>query len=196
MGLMKKIFGGDGKATGSSSQFAESHQETSVEKTKSRNAPRRDLVRLVLRETMRKHGIPSDWLDVRSLSVLTKSHKSGMHVQFLVRKADHQLIPYVHAFQESFWEQVLKLDPTAGDWLFSIGWEFYGKSEQGFSPMPDPTSWEDAGDTQSMESDTLPPDEADDDVQTDLQVLQAVLSQPADLTNLPPAAPRRHKPLG
>src|SRR3569832_2003690 len=190
MGLMKKIFGGnaEAKATGSSTQFSESQSAaTSVEKTKSRNAPRRDLVRLVLRETMRRHGIPSDWLDCRSLSVLTHQHKSGMHVQFLVRKADQELLPYIHAFQESFWEQIQRLDPTAKDWLFSVGWEFYGQAEQGFSPMPDPKSWK-ARDTQATEPDTLPPEETDEDLATDLQALQAVMSQPADLSNLPEPA--------
>jgi hypothetical protein len=47
-----------------------------------------------------------------------------------------------------------------------------------------------------MESDTLPPDEIDEDLATDLQALQAVMSVPADLTNLPDAAPRKRKLIG
>ncbi|HTH78128.1 MAG TPA: hypothetical protein VL593_04050 [Ramlibacter sp.] len=205
MGLISKFLGGEkdeakpsrSTTTGSSSQFAESQSATSLDKTRSRNAPRRDLVRVVLRETMRRHGIPSDWIDCRSLSVLTRHHKSGMHVQFLVRKADHQLLPYVHALQESFWDGLLRIDPGARDWLFSVGWEFYEKSVQGFSSMPDLGAL-DGGDTdtQSMESDTLPPDEIDEDLATDLQALQAVMSVPADLTNLPDAAPRKRKLIG
>src|ERR1700757_905623 len=137
MGLMKKLLGGKGKdqpATPSAFQTTD-NEETSLEKTKERNSPRRDLVQLTLRETMRKHGIPSDWIDCRTLSVLTKQHTSGMHVQFLVRKSDQQVLPWIHAFQESFWEQVLRSDPRAHDWLFSVGWEFYGKSEQAFAKL-------------------------------------------------------------
>jgi hypothetical protein len=206
MGLISKFLGGEKDeakpsrtttTTGSSSQFAESQSATSLDKTRSRNAPRRDLVRVVLRETMRKHGIPSDWIDCRSLSVLTRHHKSGMHVQFLVRKADHQLLPYVHAFQESFWENLLRIDPAARDWLFSVGWEFYEKSVQGFSAMPDLGALN-GGDTnpQPMESDTLPPEEIDEDLATDLQALQAAMSEPAELSNLPEPAPRKHKSVG
>lgn len=206
MGLIKKIFGGEAagadsrpNSAHSSSQFAESQSATSLDKTKSRNAPRRDLVKVVLRETMRKHGIPSDWIDCRSLSVLTKSHKSGMHVQFLVRKADEDLLPYIHAFQESFWEGLLRLDPAARDWLFSVGWEFYGKAVRGFAGMPMPVIapvGEDAHDTQAPDEggDTQPP-EMDEDLATDLQALQAVMSMPADLADLPEPAPRQHKPL-
>lgn len=198
MGLMKKLFRGDGKEASASSHFADSGRApTSVEKTRSQNAPRRDLVKLVLRDTMRRHGIPSDWMDCRSLSVLTKRHKSGMHVQFLVLKGDHQLLRWVHAFQEDFWTNIIRLDPTAKDWLFSVGWEFYGKAVQGFSPLPDPTSWkkDDTGpDTESMEIDTLPPEETEDDVTSDLQALQAVMSAPVELSGkLRDAKPREHK---
>ncbi|HUR88001.1 MAG TPA: hypothetical protein VMZ74_02820 [Ramlibacter sp.] len=212
MGLMKKLFrgGDDGKPPGpggSSMLFQESQTQTSLEKTKSRNAPRRELVKVVLRETMRKHGIPTDWMDCRSLSVLTKQHKSGMHVQFLVLKGDHQLLQWVHAFQESFWNQILRTDPGANEWLFSVGWEFYGQSVQGFDVMPGPGSWKNEGPiTQIMEEDepqrpgdpgdTLPPEEADehDQLATDLQALQSAMSVPAELVDLPAAAPRKHKP--
>lgn len=195
MGLIGKFLGGDkdearsGAPAGASSQFAESQSATSLEKTKARNAPHRDLVRVVLRETMRKHGIPSDWIECRSLSVLTRQHKSGMHVQFLVRKADHQLLPYIHAFQESFWEKLLRVDPGAHEWLFSVGWEFYEKSVQGFSAMPDLGNL--GGDDEA--GDTLPPELADDDVASDLQALQALITAPAELTNLPDPPPRKRK---
>ena len=195
---MNKLFRGGEAKPGSSSQFAESQAQTSLEQTKSRNAPRRELVKVVLRETMRRHGIPSDWIECRALSVLTRQHKSGMHVQFLVLKADHQLLQWVHAFQESFWEQILRTDPGAREWLFSVGWEFYGQSVQNFSVMPGPGAWKQEAeaefrDTQPPEPDGLP---EEDDVASDLQALQAAMSVPAELGNLPDAAPRKHKPLG
>jgi hypothetical protein len=198
MGLIGKIFKGNGdpRASVPSSQvFAESVVQTSLEQTKTRNAPRRDLVKVVLRETMRRHGIPSDWLECRSLSVLTRNHKSGMHVQFLVRQGDHELLKWVHAFQESFWEQILRTDPTARDWLFSVGWEFYGKSIQGFDMMPPAAEWKPAQGAQQVEAelesdtggDTLPPDYADapDSVASDLEALQALMSVPAELGKVP-----------
>jgi hypothetical protein len=203
MGLIRKIFGtteaAEAKPTaGSSTQFVES--QTALEKTKSRNAPRRDLVKVVLRETMRKHGIPSDWIECRSLSVLTRHHKPGMHVQLLVRRADHQLLPYVHAFQESFWEQILRLDPTAREWLFSVGWEFYGKAVHGFSDLPGADAWDTGGDTQAMDTDPQPLEAGDtqacpvdEDVASDLQALQALMSAPAELSELPEPRPRKHK---
>jgi hypothetical protein len=215
MDLIKKLLGGKNSADtrpNASTQFAQSESElpdkSPEERARSRNANHRDLVRVVLRETMRRHGIPSDWMDCRTLSVMSRDQKpgAGMHVQFLVHKADQQLLPYVHAFQESFWNEILKMDPTARDWLLSVGWEFYGKAVQGFSPLPDPTAWKDeAGapaaapqveepDTESMEGDTHPPEEDPDDVASDLQALHALMSAPVELGDeLPQAKPREHK---
>lgn len=200
MSLMKKLFGaGQTKAAAGTSQFQESRAPTTLEQTKSRNAPHRELVKVVLRETMRRNGIPSDWIECRALSVLTRQHKQGMHVQFLVLKADHQLLQWVHAFQESFWEQILRTDPSARDWLFSVGWEFYGQSVQGFSVLPDPQTWKaglaaDASDTRPPEAAQSAATSEDDNLATDLQALQAVMSMPAGLHNdMPDAAPRKHK---
>lgn len=196
MGLMKKFLGkGASKAKdpekekGPPSRFEESDAETSLDQTKARNAPHRDLIQITLRETMRRHGIPTDWIDCRTLSVLTKQHKPGLHVQFLVRKADYQVLPWIHALQEHFWEQILRADPKAHDWLFSVGWEFYGKSQQDYAQMPGAGAWKQDADTQSPDSesvggDTLPPDE-EEDLAMDLQKLQAMMTQPAPLDQLP-----------
>jgi len=118
-------------------------------------------------------------------------------VQFLVRKADDQLLEYVHAFQESFREEIDKFDPQAAQWLFSLAWQFYGKATRGFSPMPDPSAWAEVGNTRPPDAgDTLTPEMEEDDLTSDLQALQAVMSQPAGLAELPAARPRRHKGPG
>ncbi len=198
MGLMQKIFGAGGASAPAPHSRPSQFANNEAEPDKSRNGPRRELVHVVLRDTMSKHGVPSDWIDIRILSVLTRKHKSGMHVQFLVRKADDQLVSYIHAFQESFWEQLLRFEPHARDWLFSVGWEFGGKAKQGFTPMPDPTSWDDAGDTQPGEAgDTRPPEDDDPDaLATDLQALHAAMSGPADLADLPKPRPQQQETPG
>ncbi len=143
MGLLQRIFGdGNNKeaARGSppTSQFHES-ESTSNEEDTSRNAPRRELVHVILRDTMRKHGIPSDWIECRILSAITRSGRAGIHVNFIVRQAHEQLLGYVFAFQDSFENELARFDARAGDWLLSIGWEFH--DHQLKDAMPDPKSW-------------------------------------------------------
>ena len=151
---------------------------------KSGNEPRRELVKMVLRECLRRHGIPAEWIDCRTLSVKSRENKSGLHVQFLVRQADEQLLPYVHAFQESFMGQVGRIDPGAKDWLFSVSWQFFGKATRGFSAMP--AGWRDEAAGRERVEASLGEDSGG--LSSDLQALQAVITQPAELRELPPGS--------
>src|ERR1700710_311474 len=141
MGLLDRIFGGgkdpDAPGPAASTQFRESEPDTEESRT-SRNAPRRELVQVILRDTMRKHGIPSDWVECRILSSISRSGRAGLHVNFVVKKAHDRLLAYVFAFQDSFERELARFEPRAKDWLISLGWEF-----QGFNGarMPAPNSW-------------------------------------------------------
>jgi hypothetical protein len=198
MGLLQRIFGNGGNKDATrggppTSQFHES-ETTSNEDENSRNAPRRELVQVILRDTMRKHGIPSDWIECRILSTISRSGRAGMHVNFVVRQAHEQLIGYVFAFQDSFEKELARFDPRAGDWLLSIGWEFQGHQLK--DAMPDPKSWSalqagghpplaprgsraplaDAGRSFAATDDAMALEmpKSDEDVQRDLEALFAI----------------------
>ncbi len=182
MGLMSKIFGA-GAVDTSTGGSPLPEDEDLVQQAKMPGTPRRELVQVVLRETMRRHGVPSDWIDCRVLPVMTRHQKAGVHVQFLVRKGDQQLLGYVHAFQESFWVEMLKFEPQANDWLLSVAWQFYGSAIRGFTPLPEPGAWTDEARPLPAEAVGKPVQTADaEDLESDLQALYAIrdaaLSQP------------------
>ncbi len=169
MGLLKRIFGGDKGVPASvpaSSQFHES--ETTTEQG-SNNAPRRELVQVVLRDTMRRHGVPSDWIDCRILSVVSRSAVKGMHVHLVVRQGHERLLTYIPAFQSSFMSALQKFEPRAQDWLFSLSWQFDGISENNYPQMPDPHSW-----TAPASAAPAAAAPADDEVMQDLKALFAI----------------------
>ena len=180
MGLIGRIFG-SGKdrepaAATASTQFRESEPDS--DQPESRNAPRRELVQVVLRDTMRKHGIPSDWIECRVLSTISSSGRHGLHVNFVVRKAHEKLLAYVFAFQDSFERELARFEPRARDWLLSLGWEFQGFNA---AEMPDPRTWAQSGPAPLTALPAEPPrsaakaePKADDDIQRDLQALFAI----------------------
>jgi hypothetical protein len=201
MGLLQRLFGtsaarreGGGPLT---SQFHESETSSSDSHT-SRNAPRRELIQVILRDTMRKHGIPSDWIECRILSTVSRGGRPGLHVNFVVRQAHDQLLNYVFAFQDSFERELARFEPRYGDWMLSIAWEFQGHGGAQPAAMPDPGSWSrsptpapsrpllaDPPSRESMEADArafAPTDnpmvrdspKTEDDVQRDLQALFAI----------------------
>ncbi|HSV44381.1 MAG TPA: hypothetical protein VLJ58_01215 [Ramlibacter sp.] len=192
MSLMRRIFGG-GKPparppAGASTQFHESQDSTAQG---SRSAPRRELVKVVLRDTLRRHGIPSDWIDSRILSVVSQSKVSGLHLHFIVRQGHERLLNYVPAFQASFMSTLEGFDPKASDWLLSVGWEFDRLAEGQWPAMPDPGTWAAApvapvaaavASLQPVASAPVPPDDTEpapllsheDEVKQDLQALFAI----------------------
>lgn len=141
MSLIGRIFGGGKEREGgasASTQFQESEPESSDQPGGSRNAPRRELVQVILRDTMRKHGIPSDWIECRMLSTVSRTGRHGLHVNFVVKQAHDRLLAYVFAFQDSFERELARFEPRARDWLLSLGWEFQGFNA---AEMPDPRTW-------------------------------------------------------
>ena len=142
MQLIKKMFGRTREASpapgNESAQFQESDHNS---ESGSRNAPRRELVQVVLRDSMRRHGIPSAWIDCRMLSVVKRNKRTGMHVQFIVRDGVDRLLMYVPAFQTSFLEEIARFDPRVDDWLFSVSWQFLHFDAKVPGMMPDPAVW-------------------------------------------------------
>jgi hypothetical protein len=184
MGLIGKIFSGDSKpASDIPSKFAEAgHSQTAGTHTKTRSSARRDLVKLALRDTMRKYGIPSDWMDCRTLSVASPDKQPGMHVLFMVRKSDQQVLNYVHAFQENFWREIESIDPQARQWLFSVGWEFGGKVDQNESAS-----------AQKVQR-PAQTEEPQDDLASDLEALHALMTAPAELESSSEGKPAKQRP--
>ena len=171
MGLLNRLFNrGYSKGEPQSTQFHES--ETTVEPESARNAPRRELVHVVLRDTMRKHGIPSDWIDCRILSVVMRNGTPGVHVQFIVLQGEDRLLAYVHAFQNGFWSEIERYEPRVREWLMSVSWQFEGEPTHDMASIPGPGSWTDDAETQR---DTLPAEvEHPDELASDLRALYAI----------------------
>jgi hypothetical protein len=179
MGLLRKIFGEKDKEAPADSgpQSSQFHESEATTEQGSRNAPRRELVQLVLRDTMRLHGIPSDWIECRILSVVSRSRLAGIHVTFIVRQGEDRLLTYVHAFQHSFVRELEKFEPRARDWLFSVSWQFEGRDDPGAARMPDPAVWGGAvapPPPAEAATATARPGDDDDDLEQDLKTLYAI----------------------
>ena len=191
MSLINRILGKNGTAASATTQFRDSDPDSTDPKG-SRNAPRRELVQVILRDTMRKHGIPSDWIECRMLSTVSRSGRHGLHLNFVVKQAHDRLLAYVFAFQDSFERELTRFEPRARDWLLSLAWEFQGFNAK---DMPDPHTWAASvpapllpaggpaprtGDLGQQEAQAS---QADEDLASDLQALFAIrdaaISRPA-----------------
>lgn len=144
MGLLNKIFKGPDRSgpeseapTGTRFEESDDRDEDSIQ----RESSRRELVKLVLRESMRRHAVPSDWIEGRMLPVVNSRRRSGMHVQLVVKQGQSRLLNYIPAFQSSLMAEVEKYDPRAWDWLLSISWQFDGITSSTGGVMPGTGDW-------------------------------------------------------
>ena len=105
------------------------------------NATRRQLVQMMLRDVLRKHGIPPGWVECRMLVVNSRSRGPGLYVRLVMRHWDMLLLTYAHAFQQQLKEAITQFEPQADEWLHGISWELDVGDTCPYLDMPDPSIW-------------------------------------------------------
>ena len=101
---------------------------------------RRQLLRLVLRETLQASGIPFDWIQAEALQAVAPS-REGIHVRFLICQWQPRLFTYCFAFQRDFKARVLAIDPMARTWLMGFSWQYALPPGTAFPALPPPHTW-------------------------------------------------------
>jgi hypothetical protein len=195
MGLLQKILGGQDRSgpqdpppSGTRFEESDDRDESAVE----REASRRELVKLVLRETMRRHAVPSDWIECRLLPVVTSNRRTGLHVQLVVKQGQGSLLRYIPAFQSSMMAEIEKFDARAWDWLLSISWQFAGITSTTGGELPGDGEWQ-MGQSRNAAlgpaggAPAAPPKpQVEDDVAEDLKALFAIRDAALQPTAPPP----------
>lgn len=125
MGLLDKFFNGGGNRRPRSDPFEDTGAGDDEADTE---ASRLDRLKRVLRETMRRHAVPSDWIECRGVTVRLPRGDDGLQVVFVVRpgQAREVMLTYIPAFQASVHAELLRIDPKCGQWLLGMAWQFDG----------------------------------------------------------------------
>ncbi len=101
----------------------------------------RDVLRVVLRETLNHNGIPAAWLSAETLIVTVPDREPGIHLRLLVTHWDPRLLSHSMAFQQNYEKRLQALDPSAASWLKGISWQYALPADAAFPRMPHPGSW-------------------------------------------------------
>ena len=134
-----------GKNSQPASQFsvppASAHSSHSQSPLAEQNASRRELLRLVLRDTLNRTGIPTSWIGADLLAATSRGREPGIHMRLLLKHWDPRLMLHGLAFENSFRKRVMTLDPLADRWLLGISWQFSLADDSNCPPMPHPGVW-------------------------------------------------------
>ena len=103
---------------------------------------RKDLLKLVLRETLTRNGIPTAWMSADLLRTNSPARReTGIHVRFLVRHWDPRLMLHAVALETEFNNRLLLLDPMANNWLMGFSWQFTMENKSACPALPHPGTW-------------------------------------------------------
>jgi hypothetical protein len=148
MGMFDLLLGrkpaGAGKSRNSRGASAHSTQYSASQMTQgstSQSAVRKDLLRVALRETLARNGIPSGWVSAEMLRTNSAKREPGMHVRFLLQHWDPRLMLHGVALEQDFMNRLLALDPQAQAWMSGFSWQFALEDAGGCPALPHPGSW-------------------------------------------------------
>jgi hypothetical protein len=144
MGLLGKFFKSSRSAD--SSQFAHSQlalpdSEGARASIAARDNTRRELLRVVLRDTLSRQGIPAAWLGAEIFSHTSRHGARSLHWRLIVKHWDPRLMVHAGALQQKLIYRVMTFDPLAANWLAGVSWAFAIPDESVFPSMPHPGSW-------------------------------------------------------
>jgi hypothetical protein len=105
---------------------------------------RRELMRVVLRDVVARHGIPSHWLSGELVPVPVPGQPQRppmLHLRVVIRHWDPRLLECTVALQQHLRERACMYDPACEQWLQGISWQFDLPSTGVCPDMPDPQVW-------------------------------------------------------
>ena len=132
---------GNSRSPVNSTQFAPSQTANSRDPATSVHAIRKEVLKLVMRETLSRNGIPESWMSADLLRTNSPRREQGIHVRLLVRHWDPRLLQHGVALEQEFYRRLLALDPLAPNWLMGFSWQFAMTDLSACPPMPHPGSW-------------------------------------------------------
>lgn len=142
--LLKKFsgwFGSNAGVPGNSSFPHSRNPQHSMLHDGSETATRGQLVQVLLRDLVRKSGIPQGWIQCQIQVVNSQSRGKGLYVRLVVRHWDERLMKYAFAFQKALLTDIVQFEPKAADWLHGISWQLEVAASCTLTELPDSKFW-------------------------------------------------------
>ena len=107
----------------------------------SESSIRAQLVQVVMRDLLRKSGIPPEWLVCQPQVINSRSRGQGIFVRLSVKHWDDRLMQYAFAFQKALLTDIVRFEPQAAKWLHGIAWQLEVAASCPHTELPDKAFW-------------------------------------------------------
>ena len=161
----------------------------------------KELVRVVLKDTLRMHGIPAGWIGCEVSVSPDKSGGEDLFVQLIITKWNEALLRFAPALQQQLVLGLDRFDPAVDHSGYVVCWRFAADCECPFTQMPAPQFWTKAAEAPLVAQPvTAPaahvPTPPPAPIQTSQPAKPKFDLPPSDLDNLPSGfAPTEPTPL-
>ena len=108
----------------------------------SETANRGQLVQVLLRDLVRKSGIPQGWIQCQIQVMNSRTRGQGIYVRLIVKQWDERLMKYAFAFQKTLLTEIVQFEPRAASWLQGIAWQLEVASTCPLTELPNPEFWQ------------------------------------------------------
>ena len=108
----------------------------------SSNDVRVELVRAVLKDTVRAHGLPSDWLRAEVHSLPGAKANGSLHIRIIMTKWSGTLLKYTMALERLLLTGLDRYDPAVDHSGYTVSWQFAKDCACPFPTMPAPETWD------------------------------------------------------
>jgi hypothetical protein len=102
---------------------------------------KRELIRVVLKDTLRLHGIPYDWLACEIIIVPRGPDKEDLHIQLVLMKWHETILRYAPALERQLLLGLDRFDPQVDHSKYIISWRFSQDCGCPFTAMPPALVW-------------------------------------------------------
>ncbi|MEZ0310117.1 MAG: hypothetical protein ACAH21_19480, partial [Ramlibacter sp.] len=104
-------------------------------------ALKKELLGVVLGKTLKKNGVPPQWISGEVNAMTLPSGEAWIEVRLAVQVDEPRFLTYLTSFQADFERRLVAIAPDAKEWLSRIAWTLMPDPTYE-SPMPSPEYWE------------------------------------------------------
>ena len=110
----------------------------------SESAKRGQLVQVLMRNLVRRNGMPTGWVECQYQVVNSRTRGKGIFVRLVVKHWDERLMKYAFAIQKTLLTDIVQFDPQATSWLRGISWQLEVASSCPVTTLPSNKFWQTA----------------------------------------------------
>jgi hypothetical protein len=123
--------------------------------TQSHTNVQRELIRVVLKATLRQHGIPTGWISCDVAVVARRSGgKKTLYVHLIVQHWNQALMNFAPELQHQLMQALDQFEPNVDHSNYIVSWRFSPECGCPYTRMPDPMFW--LQDAEPIAKQTLP----------------------------------------